>query len=207
MNPIILNRPEKLNALTNDMLIIDMPNIVNEIILDDEVRAMIITGSGRAFCAGLDLASESLADAEKAGAERAGKIKKVDLPESSLNSMPWNFTRIPKPTIAAVNGACVGGGAEWVAQCDIRIASENARFGWVFSLRGVTPDMGAGQHLLPSIVGLSKALELMYSGEIIDAREAERIGLGKHGGTTRPANASRQGVGNQGSKGGHLRLS
>jgi len=89
----------------------------------------------------------------------------------------WQLTRIPKPTIAAVNGAAVGMGAEWTIQCDIRIASEKARFGWVFPLRGIIPDTGAGPYLLPYVVGLSKALELMYSGEIIDAEEAERIGL------------------------------
>ena len=99
----------------------------------------------------------------------------MDLPETPLPG--WTFTRVPKPTIAAVNGAAVGMGAEWTAQCDIRIASENARFGWVFPLRGITPDTGAGPYLLPYIVGLSRALELMYSGEIIDAQEAERIGL------------------------------
>ena len=99
--------------------------------------------------------------------------------ETSLNDLPrdWSFVRIPKPTIAAINGVAIGGGAEWVAQCDIRIASENARIGWVFSLRGLVTDMCVWSSILPTIVGTSKALELMYSGEIIDAREAERIGL------------------------------
>jgi enoyl-CoA hydratase len=114
-------------------------------------------------------------DQKKAGEERAKLIKKVDLPETTLPH--WTFTRLPFPTIAAVNGAAVGMGAEWTAQCDIRIASENARFGWVFPKRGITPDTGAGPFLLPYIVGLSNALDLMYSGDIIDADEALRIGL------------------------------
>ena len=173
---ITLNRPEKMNAV-NDEVFVDLYNIVNEIILDNEVRAIILTGNGRAFSAGLDLKTESLANSETDSKEQAGKVKKVDLPETSLDSMPWLFVRIPKPTIAAVNGVAIGGGAEWTAQCDIRIASENARFGWVFSLRGVPPDMGVGTSLLPRIVGMSRAFELMYSGEIIDAHEAERIGL------------------------------
>lgn len=171
---ITLNRPEKMNSVTDDMLA-DMTNILNEATIDDEVRVVIITGRGRAFCGGTDLSTGIARDQVAAGAERAKKIKKVDLPETTLPR--WTFTQIPKPTIAAVNGAAVGMGAEWTAQCDIRIASENARFGWVFPLRGITPDTGAGPYLLPYIVGLSKALELMYSGEIIDAAEAERIGL------------------------------
>ena len=174
---ITLNRPEKLNALTDNMLFVEFPDIVNECIVDDEVRAVILTGAGRAFCAGTDVNVGIRRDHDKAIAEGERKRKKFDLPETSLNSMPWSIIRIPKPTIAAVNGAAVGGGAEWLAQCDVRIASENARFGWVFSLRGIVPDMGAGPYLLAGIVGRSKALELMYSGEIIDAREAERIGL------------------------------
>ena len=171
---ITINRPEKMNAITDDMLA-DLINIINDIILDNEVRAVILTGNGRAFCGGTDVSTGLSRDQVKAGEERAKKIKKVDLPENPLPK--WTFTVIPKPTIAAVNGAAVGMGAEWTAQCDIRIASENARFGWVFPLRGLTPDTGAGPYLLPYIVGLSKALELMYSGEIIDARESERIGL------------------------------
>ena len=170
---ITLNRPERMNAVTDDMLV-TIGRIVADIITDDEVRAMIITGNGRAFCGGTDV-SALARDEEEAAAARQRRAQAVSLPESPLPT--WTFTRIPKPTIAAVNGAAVGMGAEWTAQCDIRIASENARFGWVFSQRGLTPDTGAGPYLLPFIVGMSRALEMMYSGEIIDAREAERIGL------------------------------
>jgi len=173
---ITLNRPERMNAVTQEMLT-DLHNKAADIIEDDEVRAMIITGAGRAFCAGTDVSSlgRSEQETDVARQRRERETSRASLPESPLPR--WTFARIPKPTIAAVNGAAVGMGAEWVAQCDIRIASENARFGWVFSMRGLTPDTGAGPYLLPYIVGLSKALELMYSGEIIDAREAERIGL------------------------------
>ena len=172
---ITLNRPEKMNSVTDNMLA-DLTNIQNEVTLDDAVRAVIVTGNGRAFCGGTDVSTGLTRDHSQAAAERAKRIKTVNLPSTSL-PVGWGFTRIPKPTIAAVNGAAVGMGAEWTAQCDFRIASENARFGWVFSLRGLVPDTGAGPFLLPYIVGLSKALELMYSGEIIDAREAEKIGL------------------------------
>ena len=171
---ITINRPERMNAVTYDMSA-DLSSIINDIILDNEVRAVILTGNGRAFCAGTDVSIGIARDDQVAGREQAKKAKKVDLPEIPLPK--WTFTHIPKPTIAAVNGAAVGMGAEWTAQCDIRIASEKARFGWVFPLRGITPDTGAGPYLLPYIVGLSKALDLMYSAEIIDAREAERIGL------------------------------
>ncbi len=170
---IPLNRPQKMNAVTDEMLV-DLTGIVADIIQDDEVRVMIITGNGRAFCGGTDVSALGRDEAE-ATATRERRMQSITLPESPLPR--WTFTRIPKPTIAAVNGAAVGMGVEWTAQCDVRIASENARFGWVFSLRGLTPDTGVGPYLLPYIVGLSKALELMYSGEIIDAREAERIGL------------------------------
>ena len=171
---ITLNRPDKMNAVTDDLLA-DLANVINEIALDDEVRVVIFTGSGRAFCAGADVNVGLARNQEEAAKVRDAKIKKVDLPENPLPK--WTFTHIPKPTIAAVNGAAVGIGAEWTAQCDVRIASESARFGWVFPMRGLTPDTGAGPYLLPYIVGLSKALELLYSGEIIDADEALRIGL------------------------------
>ncbi|HEY32276.1 MAG TPA: hypothetical protein G4O10_04140 [Dehalococcoidia bacterium] len=170
---ITFNRPEKMNAVTNDMLI-DIRRIVGETIRDDEVRAVIVTGNGRAFCGGTDVSNLGRSEEESAAASQR-RAEAASLPESVLP--PWTFARIPKPTIAAVNGAAVGMAAEWTAECDIRIASENARFGWVFSQRGLCPDIGTGPYLLPYIVGLGRALEMMYSGEIIDAREAERIGL------------------------------
>jgi enoyl-CoA hydratase len=170
---ITFNRPERMNAITDDMLV-ELGRIISEIILDDEVRVAMVTGNGRAFCGGTDV-SRLGRDETEAAAQRRRRTSPVELPESPLPT--WTFTRIPKPTIAAVNGAAVGMGAEWTSQCDIRIASEKARFGWVFSMRGLTPDTGAGPYLLPCIVGLSNALELMYSGQIIDAQEALRIGL------------------------------
>ena len=106
---ITFNRPEKMNAITDDMLI-DLTNIINESILDNEVGAIILTGNGRAFCGGTDVNVGLARDQAKAVAEHAAKRKKFDLPETSLNSMPWTLMRIPKPTIAAVNGVAVGGG-------------------------------------------------------------------------------------------------
>jgi enoyl-CoA hydratase/carnithine racemase len=89
---------------------------------------------------------------------------------------PWTFARIAKPVIAAVNGAAVGLGAEFTLQCDLRIAGESARFGWVFVHRGLVPDTAAGTWLLSRTVGLQNAVRLLLSGDIIDAREAQRIG-------------------------------
>ena len=172
---ITLNRPEKLNAITDEMLA-DFINVTNESMIDDDVRAVVLTGEGRAFCAGTDVSAGIARDHAAAAVERTKRIKPVELPESTLPGL-WTLTRIPKPTIAAVNGAAVGVGVEWTVQCDFRIASHEAKFGWVFALRAITPDTGAGPYLLPYIVGLPKALELMYSGRIIDAEEALEIGL------------------------------
>ena len=172
---ITLHRPEKLNAITDSMLA-EFTNVLNEATLDDAIRAIVLTGSGRAFCAGTDVSAGIARDHAAAAVERNKLIKPVDLPESTLPGQ-WSMTRIPKPTIAAVNGAAVGVGVEWTVQCDFRIASPEAKFGWVFALRAITPDTGAGPYLLPYIVGLPKALELMYSGRIIGADEALKIGL------------------------------
>ena len=172
---ITFNRPEKLNAITDEMLA-EFINATNETMIDDAIRAVVITGSGRAFCAGTDVSAGIARDHAAAAVERNRLVKPVELPETSLPGL-WTMTRIHKPTIAAVNGAAVGVGVEWTVQCDFRLASPQAKFGWVFSRRAITPDTGAGPYLLPYIVGLPKALELMYSGRIIDADEAKEIGL------------------------------
>jgi enoyl-CoA hydratase/carnithine racemase len=174
---ITFNRPERMNAVTRSMLN-EMHRLTGETILDDEVRVVIVTGTGeRAFCAGTDVSNLGRSEEEAAAASREREQERagMNLPDSPLPN--WSFTRIPKPTIAAVNGAVVGMGAEFIASCDFRIASEKARFGWVFSRRGLAPDIGTGPYLLPYIVGMSKALELLYTGDIINAQEALKIGL------------------------------
>jgi enoyl-CoA hydratase/carnithine racemase len=169
---ITLNRPEKMNAVTDEMQA-TLTDMAAEATLDDAVRVVILTGVGRAFCGGTDVTVLGRS-AEERDRVRLPKNPRP-LPETTLPG--WRWTKIPKPVIAAINGPAVGMGAEWVVQCDFRLASDNARIGWVFSQRGLVPDTGAGPYLLPLIVGMSKALELMYSGRIIDAQEALKIGL------------------------------
>ncbi|MDD5287507.1 MAG: enoyl-CoA hydratase-related protein [Dehalococcoidales bacterium] len=167
---IILNRPDKLNALTREMNV-DLGLLTDEIKRDDQVRAVILTGNGRAFCAGTDI-SDDISVPQNIEVNQV--IKQVSTEDRT--SM-WIFTSIPKPTICAINGAAVGLGAGYPLMCDVRIASEDARFGQVFVLRGLVPDVGAGTYLLPRIVGLSKACELVFSGEIINAQQMLDIGL------------------------------
>jgi enoyl-CoA hydratase/carnithine racemase len=167
---ITLNRPEKLNALTHEMLH-RINSIIEDIKKDDTVKAVILTGNGSAFSAGTDISSEV-----PQTAEIEINLMKEKTSTEYRQSL-WFFNSIPKPVICAINGAAVGIAAEFSLHCDIRIAAETARWGEVFVLRGMTPDTGAGTYLLPRIVGLSKACELVFSGEIIDAQEMLRIGL------------------------------
>lgn len=173
---ITFNRPEKLNALSRDMSRL-MQSYLKEIKNDDEVRAVILTGNGRAFCAGTD-AQESLGtDISARKAMEIQRLRERVSATYSDRSNIWGFHSISKPSICAINGPAVGLGAEYTLFCDIRIAAESARIGWVFVLRGWVPDTGAGTWLLPRIVGPSKACELVLSGDIIDAQEMLRIGL------------------------------
>jgi enoyl-CoA hydratase/carnithine racemase len=167
---ITLNRPDRLNAITHAMLR-RLGELIEEIKKDDEVRVMILTGMGRAFSAGTDISGDV-----PIMSELEIQVMKQKNSTEYRQSL-WYFNSIPKPTICAINGAAVGIASEFALHCDIRIAAESARFGQVFVLRGMTPDTGAGTYLLPRIVGLSKACELVFSGEIIDAQEMLRIGL------------------------------
>lgn len=174
---ITLNRPEKLNALAFEQQL-RLASLVEEIKRDEDVRVVILTGAGRAFCAGADISGGDLPSIKQADRFKQRGIDDARRRTSTYDpGTLWSLNSIPKPTICAINGAAVGMGAEYTLLCDIRIASQAARWGQVFVLRGVVPDHGAGTYLLPRMVGLSNACELVFSGKIIDAEEMLRIGL------------------------------
>jgi enoyl-CoA hydratase/carnithine racemase len=163
------NRPERMNAMTYEMLT-DIERIARDVNADDRVRALVVTGAGRAFSAGTDLQQLS------SSPPRAGRAESLGAAYGEGAPAPWTFPSIRKPVIAAINGAAVGLGAEFTLQCDLRIASESARIGWVFVHRGLVPDTAAGTWLLSRIVGLQEAARLLFSGEIISADRAKQIG-------------------------------
>jgi len=169
---ITLNRPEKLNAYSTAMMD-ELTRAFEDVVKDEDIRVLLLTGAGRGFCAGADIGGQ----AERAALRAAGK-RIVKSRHEQVAPVPVSVTlyKIEKPTICAVNGVAVGIGLSTVLACDIRIASENARFGTARVRRGLIPDGGATFYM-PRQLGTSRALELMYTGDIIDAREAERIGL------------------------------
>ena len=178
---ITLNRPDKLNAFNGTMQqeMIDAFDAADK---DDNIRAIIVTGAGRGFCAGADLSSG--ADTFDRDARR-GPVKrladgKVDYSDPQVRDGGGQVTlrifKSLKPVIAAVNGPAVGIGVTMQLAMDIRIASEAARFGFVFSQRGIVPE-AASSWFLPRIVGIAQALEWCYSGRVFDAEEALAGGL------------------------------
>ena len=167
-----LNRPDKLNALDAKTLQ-EMIKAIDEAKEDDEVKVLIITGTGRGFCSGADLTpSVSGTDPKQTGITRPTRLE----PFISFGAVMKRLRNFHKPAIAAINGLATGGGLSIACVCDVRIASEDARFSAIFVRRGLVADSGA-TYLLPRIVGTQKALELMWTGDIIDAKEAGRIGL------------------------------
>jgi 2-(1,2-epoxy-1,2-dihydrophenyl)acetyl-CoA isomerase len=163
---ITLNRPEKLNAAT-DRLVEELVDAIKDTGEDSSVRVVVLTGAGRGFCAGIDLDAPmfsvtSSVDGMKA-VEPFGKVS-------------YSIRNLPKPVIASVNGVAAGGGCGWALACDIIIASENARFTMAFINVGLHPDCGS-IYFLPRLVGVAKACELLFTGDVIDAEEAGRIGL------------------------------
>lgn len=167
---LTLNRPEKLNAYTTEMGE-EAVDAFRRARADDAVRAVILTGAGRGFCAGVDL--EHL-KAHRAGAS-AGKGPKLG-EEDFLTALPLELLQYPKPVIAAINGAAIGVGVTMVLPCDVRLAAASAKLGVTFAKLGLLPGLGS-THLLPRLVGRAKALELVLSARVIPAAEAAEIGL------------------------------
>ncbi len=163
---IKLNRPDKMNALipgVGEGLHKSLAAATG----DDEVRVIVITGSGRAFCAGADVA---------ALATHAGEPVQPRPAMPPRTHLALLIQQCPKPVIASVNGVAVGFGLDLALACDIRIASDQARFSEAYIRRGMHP-AGGGAFFLPRLVGIDRALLLSWTGDMIDAKEAERIGL------------------------------
>jgi len=167
---LTFNRPDKMNAC-NTAMYHGIIQVIEEVRNNDEVKVLVITGAGDGFCAGSD-ASDRLT-AKLRGESLAKSRKELISPVGYFGAALYS---LEKPTIAAVNGICVGAGLSFALLCDIRIASEKARFGAVWVRMGLVPDVGA-TYLLPRIIGLDAALELCFTGKIIDASEAVQVGL------------------------------
>jgi enoyl-CoA hydratase/carnithine racemase len=166
---ITLNRPEKLNAWTPQMEL-EFIDAVERAARDPQVGALVVTGAGRGFCAGADISAWSQEVAGKSG----GSDSPAD-PRDGSPELPIALSR-GKPAIAAINGASVGVGLTMTLACDIRLASERARFSARFVKVGLTPESGSTRYL-PLVAGLPNALYLALTGRIIDAAEAKERGL------------------------------
>jgi 2-(1,2-epoxy-1,2-dihydrophenyl)acetyl-CoA isomerase len=171
---ITLNRPERMNAFTPTM-IQEWARALEDARLDSDTRAVIVTGAGRGFCAGADLRGESGVAEIARSEERAPAAGLRNWLRDSVHYVPRQVALLDKPYIAAVNGPAVGAGMDMCSMCDIRIASEEARFAMSYVKIGLVPGDG-GCYYLPRIVGLAKALELIWTGDFFDAQEALRIG-------------------------------
>lgn len=168
---IHLNRPEKRNAMNDDMRS-EFIRALEQVASDRDVRAVVLTGRGGAFCAGGDI---------------AGMERRMQAPAGEIAFNGWErqqrvhhaqllLYNMPKPTFAAVNGAASGLGADTALACDFIIAGEQASFAWSYINRGIIPD-GGGMYFLPRRVGLSRAKELIFSGRNVDAAEAVSLGI------------------------------
>jgi len=164
------DRPEVMNAIRPSMTP-EILDIVADVRTNDAVRCLVITGRGRGFCSGDDF-QEIFLDEDRAARKVQRQVNRIKHGETSLDVI----FALEKPTIAAVNGPAVGYGMDIALYCDIRIAAERATFGWYFVRRGVVGTVG-GTFILRQLVGLSKAFELTLTGDLVDAAEAERMGL------------------------------
>jgi enoyl-CoA hydratase/carnithine racemase len=167
---IYLSREERMNAFTLTMQQ-EIVKVLDDAEEDDDIKAIIFTGDGKAYCAGADLSSGGDTFDNRKGRERTN-----DVVRDSGGLLTLRLFKCKKPLIAAVNGAAVGIGATMLLPMDTRICSDQARFGFVFAKRGIVPE-AASSWFLPRLIGINKALELCYTGKIISAEEAKEIRL------------------------------
>ena len=168
---ITLNRPDKLNAFTGRMML-EMLDAIDRADADDDVRAIIVTGAGRAFCAGADLSSGSGTFDSR---ERAADVG-IENRRDGGGRVTLRLFDCKKPLIAAINGPAVGVGVTMTLPMDIRLASTDARFGFVFARRGICLE-ACSSYFLPRVVGVSRALEWAFTGRVFPASEALEGGL------------------------------
>ena len=168
---LYLNRPDKRNAMSDEMRT-QFIHALEHVAADKAIRALVLTGKGKGFCAGGDITGmerRMQAPAGEVGFNGWHRQQRVHHTQTLLHTLP-------KPTIAAVNGAASGLGADTALACDFIIASEAASFTWSYIKRGIIPD-GGGMYFLPRRVGLSKAKELIFSGRTVDIDEAQQLGI------------------------------
>ncbi len=168
---ITLNRPEKLNAFTPALIDLWV-EAIEEAKRDDEVKVLVVTGAGRGFCAGgsvSGLASTAAGSQEKPLAARRNHMRE------GVHRVPRALENLDKPYIGSINGPAAGAGMDMASMCDIRIASDKARFGMRYVAMGIIPGDG-GCYFLPRIVGIAKACELIWTGRMFDAQEALQMG-------------------------------
>ncbi len=166
---VTMNRPEKKNAM-NGLMWSEMIELFDEIEDSSDIRVLVLTGAGDGFCSGADLTDTSNAGTLAAGV--GGSLRSMRV----VGRCALRLHELHIPTIAAVNGVAAGAGCNLALGCDLVVASDRARFSEIFSKRGLSVDFG-GSWILPRLVGLHRAKELVFLAEIIDAAEADRIGL------------------------------
>ncbi|MBA7467171.1 MAG: hypothetical protein GH156_01370 [Dehalococcoidia bacterium] len=167
---ITMNRPEMMNALNIQMLQ-EMVAAIDEIARNDDVRVVVLTGAGRVFCSGADIS-----EGGKASGLSGTPVEMHHNVRNSYQKVALGLQRLDKPTIAMVNGAAVGAGCDFAFACDMRVGSEKARFRNGFVRVGLIPG-GGGTWLYTRLMGLGRGLEFLFTGDFLEAEEAERIGV------------------------------
>lgn len=165
---LTLNRPDRLNAF-NRQMITEWRGLLGRIADDRSIKAVVLTGAGRAFCAGGDIE-------EMAEMLEAGSVPRRDYLWRSIQKIPLALERLEQPVIAAINGTARGAGLDMALMCDMRIAGESSTFAESYIHMGVMSGDG-GTWFLPRVIGVARSLEMLLTGRVVDAKEADRIGL------------------------------